>query len=93
VASALYPPQSTTNILGISSIALIISFKKHIWGERLRLFCRNDYVEMIKCLTIKTHIFCRLSTGILILSVDGCLCSGWRIETCLWRSMHGWRLR
>jgi hypothetical protein len=57
--------------------------------ERLLLFGRYSYVEMIKCLAIKTLLFYRLSTGVSILSIYGRLYSEWRIE----RSVHDLRLQ
>jgi hypothetical protein len=47
---------------------------------------------MIKILTINTLLFCRLSTGDQYSSYDR-LYRRRRIETYLWRSVHGWRLR
>jgi hypothetical protein len=94
VALTLYLPCNVTNIFGNWLNGIDHWFKKIILGrERLHLFDRYGYVEMIKCLTIKTPLFCRLSTSIPILFVYGRLYRVWRTATCLWRSIHGWRLR
>jgi hypothetical protein len=74
-------------------MALIIGLKSILGWERLPLFSGYGYVEMILCLTIKILPFCRLSTELLVLSVCGLLCSVWRTETFLWRSVHVWKLR
>jgi hypothetical protein len=42
---------------------------------------------------INIILSCRLSTYVQVFSVCGLLFSGWSIETYLWRSVHGWRLR
>jgi hypothetical protein len=70
-----------------------IGLKSILGWERLPLFGRYGYVEMIKCLTIKTLTFYRLSTELLVHSVCGRLCSVLRIETFIWRSVHDWKLR
>jgi hypothetical protein len=67
---------------------LIIGLKSILGWERLPLFGRYGYVEMIKCLTIKTLPSCRLSAGLLVHSVCGRLCNGHRIATFIWRSVH-----
>jgi hypothetical protein len=48
---------------------------------------------MTKFLMIKIVLFCRLFIDVPLRSVCGHLFSGWRIETCLQRSVHDWRLR
>jgi hypothetical protein len=73
-------------------MALIIGLKSILGWERLPLFSRYGYVEMILCLTIKILPFCRLSTELLVLFVCGLLFSVWRAETFLWRSVHVWKL-
>jgi hypothetical protein len=60
---------------------LTIGLKSILGWERLPLFDRYGYVEMIKCLTIKTLLFYRLSTDLLVHSICGRLCSVHRIET------------
>jgi hypothetical protein len=85
VASTMFPPCSITNIFGNWQNGIDNRFKKHIrmgaiafiWSLWL---CRN-----IKCLMIKTLPFCRLSTGLLVHSVCGRLCSVYRIATFIWR--------
>jgi hypothetical protein len=69
----------------------ILGLKSILGWERLPLSGRYGYVEMIKCLTTKTLSFCRLFTELSVLSVCGPLCSVWRTETYLWRSVHVWR--
>jgi hypothetical protein len=59
----------------------------------LQLSGRFGYVEMIKKIMIKIVLSCRLCTDVPVFSVCGHLFSGWRIATCLQRSIHGWRLR
>jgi hypothetical protein len=59
-------------------MSLIIGLKSILGWERLLLFGRYGYVEIIKCLMTKTLLFCRLSTGTPILSVYGRLFRGWR---------------
>jgi hypothetical protein len=61
--------------------------------------CHYDYVEMIKCLTIKTLPFMikilpfyKLSTELLVYFVCGRLCSVHRIATFIRRSVHDWKL-
>jgi hypothetical protein len=93
VALTLFPPCSVTNIFRNWLNGIDYRVKRHIRWERFLLFGRFGYVEMIKCLTRKTILFCRLSTGVYIHSVYGRLYRGWRIETYLWRSVHDWRLR
>jgi hypothetical protein len=88
VASTLFPPRSITNIFGNWLNDIDNRFKKHIRWKRLPLFNRYGYVEMIMYLTIKILLSCRLSTELLVLFVYGLLCSVWRIETSLWRSVH-----
>jgi hypothetical protein len=61
--------------------------------ERLPLFGRFGYVEMIMFSTIKVLLCCRLSTDVPGLFVYGPLYNAWRIETCLRRCVHDWRLR
>jgi hypothetical protein len=53
----------------------------------LPLFDRYGYVEMIKCLTIKTLLFYRLSTELLVHSIYG------RLYSVLRRSVDDWKLR
>ena len=72
---------------------LTIGLKSILGWERLPLFGRFGYVEMINCLTIKTLPSYRLSTELLVLSVCGPLCSGWRTATSLRRCVHVWKLR
>jgi hypothetical protein len=74
-------------------MVLIIGLKIILRWERLPLFDRYGYIEMIKCLTIKTLPSCRLYTELLELSVCGPLCSGWRTATSLRRCVHVWKLR
>jgi hypothetical protein len=70
-----------------------IGLKSILGWERLPLFGRYGYVEIIKCLMIRTLPSCRLSTGLLLYSVCGRLCSVWRIATFIQRSVHDWKLR
>jgi hypothetical protein len=70
----------------------IIGLKNISGWERLPLFGRSNYKEMIKCLTTKTLPSCRLSTWILVHSICGYLCSVWRIAT-FTRSVHDYKLR
>jgi hypothetical protein len=42
---------------------------------------------------IKILLSCRLPTGTRLCSVHGRLYNEWRIATCLWRCLHGWRTR
>jgi hypothetical protein len=72
---------------------LIIGLKSILGWERLPLFGRYDYVEMIKCLMIKTLSFCRLSIELLVLSVCGRLCNVRRIAAFIRRSVHDCKLR
>jgi hypothetical protein len=72
---------------------LTIGLKSILGWERLPLFDRYGYVEMIKCLTIKTLPSCRLSTGLSVHSVCGRLCSVSRIATFIRRFVHDWKLR
>jgi hypothetical protein len=65
-----------------------IGLKSILGWERLSLFDRYGYIEMIKCLMIKTLPFCRLSTELLVRFVCGRLCSVYRITTFIWRSVH-----
>jgi hypothetical protein len=64
VASTLFSPCSITNICGIGSTESNIGLKNILVSEWLSLFDRYGYVEMIKCLTIKTFLFCRSSIGV-----------------------------
>jgi hypothetical protein len=66
----------------------IIGLKSILGWEQLPLFGRYGYVEMIKCLTIKTLPFCRLSTELLVLSVCGRLCNARRIMAFIRRYVH-----
>jgi hypothetical protein len=70
-----------------------IGLKSILGWERLPLFDRYGYVEMIECLTTKTLPFCRLSTELLVHSVCGRLCGIYRIATSIRRSVHDWKLR
>jgi hypothetical protein len=79
--------------VGISLMESIIGLKSILGWEQLRLFGRYGYVKMIKCLTIKTLLFCRLSIWTSVLSIYGHLYKGWRIVTFIWRSVHDWRLQ
>jgi hypothetical protein len=88
VASTLFPPCSITNIFGNWLNETDNGLKSILWCKRLPLFGRYGYVEMIKCLTIKTLPSCRLSTGLLIHSVCGYLCGVWRIVIFIRRSVH-----
>jgi hypothetical protein len=65
-----------------------IGLKSILGCDRLPLFGRYGSVEMIKCLTIKTLPFCRLSIELLVHSVCGHLCSIHMIVTFIWRSVH-----
>jgi hypothetical protein len=47
-------------------MVLTIGLKSILGWERLPLFGRYGYVEMIKCLTIKTLPSCRLLTELLV---------------------------
>jgi hypothetical protein len=69
-------------------MVLTIGLKSILGWERLSLFGRYGYVEMIRCLTIKTLLSCRLYTELSVLYVCGPLCSGWRIAISLRRSVH-----
>jgi hypothetical protein len=93
VTLTLYPSHNVTNIFGNWLNGIDYRFKSILGWERLFLFGRYGYIEMIKCLTTKTLLFCRLSTVVHIHYVYGHLYRGRRIETYLWRSVHGWRLR
>jgi hypothetical protein len=70
-----------------------IDLKSILGWERLPLFGRFGYVEMIKCLIIKTLPPCRLSTELSVLSVCGHRFSDWRIAAYLRRSVRVWKLR
>jgi hypothetical protein len=72
---------------------LTIGLKSILGWERLPLFDRYGYVEMIMCLTTKNLLFCRLSTELLVHSVCGRLCNVHRIATFIWSSVHVWKLR
>jgi hypothetical protein len=52
-------------------MVLTIGLKSILGWERLPLFGRYGYVEMIKCLTITTFPSCRLYIELLELSVCG----------------------
>jgi hypothetical protein len=67
----------------------MIGLKSILGWERLPLYGRYGYVGMIKYFPTKLFLFCRLSTGVLVLSVCGRLNRRWSIETCFWRSFHG----
>jgi hypothetical protein len=70
-----------------------IGLKSILGWERLPLFGCYGYVEMIKYSTTKTLPSCRLSTGLLVHSVCGRLCSARKIATFIRRSVHDWKLR
>ncbi|XBI96470.1 hypothetical protein VPH35_032746 [Triticum aestivum] len=72
---------------------LITSLELFLGWERLPSLGRFGYVEMISFLTIKVLLSCRLSTDIPGLFVYGPLYNAWRIETCLRRCVHDWRLQ
>jgi hypothetical protein len=72
---------------------LTIGLKSILGWKRLPLFGRYDYVEMIKCLTIKTLPSCRLSIVLSVHSVCGRLCNASRIATFIRRFVHDWKLR
>jgi hypothetical protein len=72
---------------------LTIGSKSILGWERLPLFGRYGYVEVIKYSTTKALPFCKLYTGVSVLSVHGHLYRGWRIETYIRRFVYGWRLR
>jgi hypothetical protein len=69
--------------LRIGFTTLIIALEFLLGWERLSLFGRFGYVEMIKCLMIKILLSCRSTTVILVCSVYGHLSNGWRTATCL----------
>jgi hypothetical protein len=71
----------------------IICLRSILGWERLHLLDRYGYVEIIKCLTIKTLLSCRLSTGLSVYSICGGLCSVQRIATYIPRYVHNWKLR
>ena len=79
--------------LATGYMGLITGLEPFSEWERLPLFGRFDSVEMIRFLTIKVLLLCRLSTDVPGLFVYGPLYNVWRIETCLWRCVHDWRLR
>jgi hypothetical protein len=86
VASTLFPPCSITNIFG-NWLNRIDNSLKSILGCIWSLWlCRNDKV-------FKDIPSCRLSTGLLVHSIYGLLCSVWRIATFIRRSVHDWKLR
>jgi hypothetical protein len=72
--------------LEIGFMLLIIGLERLLGWESLLLFGRYDYVEMTKCLMVKTLLSCRSFIGVLVRF--GRFFSEWRIETCLWRSVH-----
>jgi hypothetical protein len=83
---------SITNIFGNWLNSIDNRFKKHIRVEAIAFIwslwlCRND------CLTIKTFLFCRLSTELLVHSVCDRLCSVHMIATFIRRYVHDWKLR
>jgi hypothetical protein len=93
VASRLYPPTSVVNVFGNWLHGIDLRFRMLIRVGALAVIwalwlCTND-----KKIMIKIVLSCRLSTDVPVFSVYGHLFSGWRITTCLRRSIHGWRLR
>jgi hypothetical protein len=58
----------------------MIGLKSILEWERLPLYGRYGYVGIKKCFPIKLHLYCRLSTGVLVLSVYGRLYRRWSIE-------------
>ena len=79
--------------LATGHTGLITSLELFSGWERLPLFGRFGYVEMIRFLMIKVLLCCRLSIDVPGLFVYGPLYNVWRIGTCLWRCVHDWRLR
>ena len=93
IASSLYLPCSVANVFGNWLHGIDHRFRTLSGWERLPLFGRFVYVEMIRFLTIKVLLLCRLSTDVPGRFVYGPLYNKWRIETCLRRCVHDWRLR
>ena len=79
--------------LATGYMGLITGLELFLGWERLPLFGRFGYVEMIRFLTIKVLLLCRLSTDVPGLFVYGPLYNAWRIETNLRRCVYDWRLR
>jgi hypothetical protein len=91
-ASILYPPpRSLANIFRSWLHGIDYKLKKPIRVEAIAIIWSLRLCT-IKCLMIKTLLFCRLFTGVSILSVYYHLYSVGKIKTCLWRLFHGWRL-
>jgi hypothetical protein len=67
VASGMYPPHSVANVFGNWLHVIDICLEHLVGWERLLLFGLYGYVEMIKCLIIKTILSCRSSIGTGIL--------------------------
>ena len=66
--------------------------------EQSRWVWEHDTAWKIGCLVgppnaIKVLLWCRLSTGVPGLFVYGPLYNVWRIEACLRRCVHDWRIR
>jgi hypothetical protein len=70
----------------------MIGSKIILGWERLPIYSPSGYVEIIKCFLTNLYLYCRLSIGVLVLSIYGHLYRRWSIKTCLWRFVHGWRL-
>jgi hypothetical protein len=93
VASDLYPPCSVGNIFRNWFHGIDHRFRTFIRVGRLPLFGRFGYVKMVKFLTTKMLLLCRLSSGAPVRSDYGRLFKKWRITTCLRRSVHAWKLQ
>jgi hypothetical protein len=67
VASGMYPPHSVANVFRNWLHGIDICLECLLGWERLPLFGLYGYVEIIKCLIIKTLLSCRSSIGTGIL--------------------------
>jgi hypothetical protein len=93
VASGLYPPRSVINIFRNWLHVIDLRFRTLITWERLPSYGRFGYIKMIKFLMTKISLSCGSSTCVQVCFVCDHLFSGWRIETCLRRSIYDWRMR
>lgn len=81
-------PKSLPIFLAIGRTWWIIGLTNLLGWQRLPLYGRFGYEEMTRFLMVKIALLCRLSIGLMLLSVRGLGCNVWGIETCLCRSMH-----
>ena len=93
-----YPNMGGSMILGLGTsglgvihtlhVSLYFAFLIFVCVRELVWLCWNDKVS-----TIKVPLLCRLSTDVPELFIYRPLYNTWRIETCLRRCVHNWRLR